>query len=356
MDESQIKNEDREPPPGKGLYIAFVYNIRHVKPSLKNTEAMLLAEFDTPETIAGITSSLKKLGHKVFKIEADENAYLKLKKLKNRIDLVFNVAEGFYGADREAQIPAMLEMLQIPYVGSKPLTQSLCLNKAKTKEILLFHKIPTPPFQLFVTGKEPLNKNLRFPLIIKPNSEGSSKGIWQDSIVNNKAEFPLKLRKILKKLGQPVIVEELLLGREFTIGLIGNDPIEILPPVEIDFSTLPKKYSQIDSYEPKWVLDNPESDINTAICPAKIDKKLFNQIKDICLRAKSALDVLDWCRIDIRLNTKGAPYILEINQIPGIIPDPKENSRFPLAARTANYSYEQMLQKIITSSLERYKS
>lgn len=316
---------------------------------------MLLAEFDAPETINGIVSALKNLGHKIFKIEADENAYLKLKKLKNQIDLVFNMAEGFYGADREAQIPAMLEMLQIPYVGSKPLTQSLCLNKAKTKEILLFHKIATPPFQLFVTGKEPLNKNLRFPVIIKPNSEGSSKGIWQDSIANNKKEFPLKLQKILKKLKQPVIVEELLLGREFTIGLVGNNPVEILPPVEIDFSTLPKKYAQIDSYEPKWVLDNPGSDINTAICPAKMDKKLLDKMKTICLKTKDALDVLDWCRIDIRLDKSGQPYVLEVNQIPGIIPDPKENSRFPMAARAANYSYEQMLKLIITAALRRYK-
>jgi D-alanine-D-alanine ligase len=335
------------------MKIAFIYNVRHFKPSLKNKRAIEEAEFDTPETIKGIANALKRLGHRVFLIEANENAYFKLKKLRKKIDFVFNIAEGF-GIDREAQIPAILEMLKIPYLGSKPLTQAICLNKAKTKEILSFHKIPTPKFQLFKTGNEMLNKDLKFPLIVKPNCEGSSKGIFQNSVVKNEKKLRQKIKEIIKNLKQPALVEEFLNGREFTVGLIGNNPAEVLPIVEINFSLIPKKFYPIDSYEVKWLIDNPNSEIQTVSCPAKIEKNLEEKIKEVCLKAKKVLEILDWCRIDLRLDKKGVPNILEVNQIPGIIPDPKENSRFPLAARVAGYSYEQMLEKLIKTALKRY--
>lgn len=337
------------------MNLGFVFNVRKVKPSLREKQAIEEAEFDTPETIRGIAKALKKLGHKVFLIEANESAYFKIKKLRPKIDIVFNIAEGLWGADREAQIPAMLEMLRVPYIGSKPFTQALCLHKAKNKEILLHYGIPTPPFQLFITGKEKLNKNLKFPLIIKPNYEGSSKGIFQNSISQNKKDFKNKIQKALKVFKQPILAEELLNGREFTVALIGNNPIEVLPPVELNFLSLPKNLYPIDSYEVKWIIDNPQSQIKTVICPAKIDKILLQRIKEVCLKTKEALEVLDWCRIDLRLNKNNIPNILEVNQIPGIIPDPKENSRFPLAARAAGYTYEQMLEKIIKAACQRYK-
>lgn len=338
------------------MRIAFTFNIRHVKPSLRDKRAIEEAEFDTPETIKGISKALKKLGHKVFLVEANEKAFLKLKKLKSEIDLVFNIAEGIYGQDREAQIPAMLEMLQIPYVGSKPITQAICLNKARTKEIINYHHIPTANFQLFKTGKEKLKKDLKFPLIVKPNQEGSSKGIFQNSFGKNKKELRKKIKEVIKKFKQPALVEEFLEGREFTVGLIGNNPVEVLPPVEIDFSVLPKNLIPMDSYEVKWLFDNPKNKIKTVICPAKIEKKLWKKIKEICLKTKEVLNILDWCRIDLRLDKNGVPNVLEINQIPGIIPDPKENSRFPLAARVAGYSFEEMLNKIIKAARERYVS
>jgi D-alanine-D-alanine ligase len=337
------------------MKIALTFNIRHAKPSLKNRQAIEEAEFDEPSTIKGISRALKKLGHKVFLVEANENAYLKFKKLKSKIDLVFNIAEGIYGRDREAQIPAMLEMLKIPYVGSNPLTQAICLNKARTKEILLFHNIPTANFQLFKTDKEKIKKDLKFPLIVKPNQEGSSKGIFQNSFVRNEKDLRKKLREVIRNLNQPALVEEFLEGREFTVGLIGNNPVEILPPVELNFSVLPKNFIPMDSYEVKWLVDNPKSKIKTVICPAKIEKKLWEKIKEICLKTKEFLEILDWCRIDLRLDKNGVPNVLEVNQIPGIIPDPKENGRFPLAARAAGYSFEKMLKKIIKSALKRYK-
>lgn len=336
------------------MNLALCYNIRHFAPSVHNKKAIEEAEFDTPETIRGIVRALENLGHQVFKIEADQKAYLKFKKLKPKIDLVFNLAEGIKGADREAQIPALLEMLEIPYVGSKPLTQAVCLNKAKTKEILTSHAIPTPLFQLFKTGKENINPKLKFPLIVKPNSEGSSKGIFQKSIARNKKELKRRADEVIKNFKQPALAEEFLTGREFTVGLIGNNPVKVLPIVEINFSGIPKNFYPIDSYEVKWILDNPNSAVQTVECPAKIPQSLERKIKETCLRAKETLDILDWCRIDVRLDKKGIPNILEINQIPGIIPDPKENSRFPLAARASGLTYEKMLDEIIESAQKRY--
>ena len=336
------------------MNIVFTFNVRHVKPSLNLKRAMDEAEFDEPSTIKGIAQALKNLGHKVFLIEADEKAFLKFKSLKSKTDLVFNVAEGIFGEDREAHIPAILEMLQIPYVGSKPITQAICLNKAMTKEVLLYHGIPTANFQLFKTGQEKLKKDLKFPLIIKPNHEGSSKGIFQNSFVKKEKELRKKVKEVIKNLRQSALAEEFLDGREFTVALLGNNPVEVLPPIELNFSALPKNLIPMDSYEVKWLVDNPESDVETVICPAKIEKKLWQEIKEISLKTKEALEILDWCRIDLRLNKRGVPNILEINQIPGIIPDPKENSRFPLAARAAGYTYEQMLDKIIKSACKRY--
>lgn len=336
------------------MNIALTFNVRHAKASLEDSQAMKEAEFDEPSTIKGISQALKRLGHRVFLVEADKLAYFKFKRLKRKIDLVFNIAEGIYGKDREAQIPAILEMLEIHYVGSKPLTQAICLNKARTKEILTLYQIPTPKFQVFKTDYEGLKKNLKFPLIVKPNCEGSSKGIFQNSVVKKEKELKRKLKEVIENLKQSALVEEFLEGREFTVGLIGNNPVEILPPVELNFSVLPKNFIPMDSYEIKWIIDNPKSKLETVICPAKIDEKLWKEIKKVCLKTKKALDVLDWCRIDLRLDKKGIPNVLEINQIPGIIPDPKENSRFPLAARTAGYTFEQMLGKIIKAACERY--
>ncbi len=337
------------------MKIALTFNVRHVEPSLKNRKSIEEAEFDTPKTIGGIARSLRKLGHKVFLIEADENAYLKFKKLKSKIDLVFNIAEGIHGRDREAQIPAILEMLEIPYLGSKPLTQAICLNKALTKKALSWHNIPTAKFQIFETGEEKLKGELKFPLLVKPNNEGSSKGIFQDSLVKTKKKLRKKVKEVIKNFNQPALVEEFLSGREFTVGLIGNSPVEILPPAELNFSSLPKNLVPIDSYEVKWLVDNPESEIETVICPAKIEKTLRREIEEICLKTKRVLGILDWCRIDLRLDKTNKPNVLEVNQIPGIIPDPKENSRFPLVARAAGYNFREMLDKIIKAACRRYK-
>ena len=286
-------------------------------------------------------------------IEADENAFEKFKKL--RPDLVFNVAECANGISREAQIPAMLDMLQIPYTGSDPLTLATCLDKARTKEVLSYYKIPTAKFLLVETISDLNDFDLRFPVIVKPVAEGSGKGIFNSSILHSSDKLTEYLTNNLQTYNQPFLVEEFLPGREFTVAIIGNgEDTEVLPIVEINLSELPKELAPIYSYEAKWIVDTRDNPLNIFSCPAQIDTELQKKIKNIALRTYKVLRCRDWSRIDIRLDAKGEPNIIEINPLPGILPDPKDNSCFPKAARTSGLSYEEMINKVLFTAARRY--
>lgn len=335
------------------MNIAFAYNVRHYDVLKNGRKAEEEAEFDSPQTIRDIKKNLESLGHKVFLVEAGKNAYLKFKKLKPKISLVFNYAEGTHGRDREAQIPAMLEMLEIPYTGGSPLSYAIGLNKVKTKEILAYHGILTPKWQAFKIGKEKLEKKLRFPLIVKPQSEGSSKGLFARNLVENEKQLRKIIREIIKKYKQPALVEEFLEGREFTVAVLGTSP-KVLPIIEVKFDELPKGMPKFDHYEAKWLYDNPKFKADPLICPAKISKKLEKEIKETVLKAFKILELADWARFDIRLDRQGRPSILEVNCPVGIMPDPRENSRFPRAAKVAGLNFPKLLQTVIASAAKRY--
>lgn len=338
----------------ESLTVALTFNKKKDASPKSGEPEDLYAEFDADETIQGISKALKSAGHSVILVEADEKAYSKLKKLKDRIDIVFNIAEGLKGESRESFIPAICELLGIPYTGSGPLTLALTLDKARTKEILKYHRIPTPKFQVFNNSSEKLNSNLKFPLIVKPLREGSSKGIKNNSLVNNENELRCRVGNMIRDYEQPAIVEEFIACREFTVGILGNDDPRILPIVEIKFNNLPGHMNKFDSYEAKWIYDNPKSEHDPLICPAKLSKKLESKIKKVCLDAYRVLGCKDWCRIDIRVRS-GIPYILELNALPGMIPDPKENSRFPRAAFTAGMGYDDIINEVLNLALKRYK-
>ncbi|MDP2749939.1 MAG: ATP-grasp domain-containing protein [Nanoarchaeota archaeon] len=338
------------------INIAFLYNVKKVAPSLENPEADIYAEFDSPETIAGIRKAIEANNHKVICVEADEYAYHKLKELKDnkKVDLVFNIAEGLRGESRESHIPAMLEMLGIPYTGSGPLTLAVTLDKARTKEILNHYNIPNAKFKVFNSEKEQLG-DLKFPLIIKPLAEGSSKGIKDDCVVYDEKKLKKKVSEIIKKYKQPALVEEFLDGREFTVGIIGNGKeAKVLPIIELNFDFLPKNAAKIDSYEAKWIWDDGTSKIDPLICPAKLDKNTKKAIEDVALKAFNVLGCKDWARLDIRFDKDNQPNIIEVNSLPGIIPDPKENSRLPRAAYAAGMSYEELLGKVIDVAGKRH--
>ena len=286
-------------------------------------------------------------------VEANNDAYLKLKELKP--DIVFNFAEGHNGFNRESQIPAMLEMLQLPYSGSDALTLGICLDKSRAKEILTYHKIPNAKF-IVADRMEDIRKiEFDYPFIVKPISEGSSKGIFSSSLVKNQKELEEEVRRIIFSYSQPALIEEFLPGREFTVAVLGNgDEAEILPIIEIRYDDFPVDVVPLYSYEAKWILDTKENEFNVFDCPAKIDPRLKSKIKDTVLRTYYVLRCKDWSRIDVRLDKNSVPNIIEINPLPGIMPDPNENSSFPKAARAAGMTYNQMIQSVLYSAAKRY--
>lgn len=310
------------------------------------------AEWDTWETINAVRDALAEY-HQVQLIEANTKAFEKLKMIKP--DLVFNIAEGMHGISREAQIPAILDMLQIPYTGSDPLTLSICLDKARTKEILKYHNIPTADFKVISSPEELETAKLSFPLFVKPNGEGSSKGIFNASLVHNAEELTKAVTKIINEYHQPALVEQYLSGREFTVALMGNgDEVEVLPIVEINFQELPKHLAPVYSYEAKWIFDTKENPLDIFSCPAQLDDELKNKIEIICKKAYKILRCRDWSRIDVRLDTEGTPNIIEINPLPGILPKPEDNSCFPKAARSAGMNYNALINRAAWHGARRY--
>jgi D-alanine-D-alanine ligase len=310
----------------------------------------LLAECDSDETIDAVAAALRRR-HEVVPIEADEDAYEHLRRL--RPDLVFNIAERLVGPNREAHIPTICEILGLPYTGSDPLTLSLCLDKSRAKEILSYYGIPNAPFWIVEPGR-PVPAAVPLPAIVKPLYEGSSKGIKDSNVVRTRSELEARTEEVTRLYKQPAIVERFLPGREFTVGVLGTYPaIEILPIVEIDYRDLPAGANPIYSYEAKWIWDTPDKPLNIFSCPADLAPALKARIEEVITATCRVLHIKDWCRIDVRLDEKGEPNIIEVNPLPGILPNPEDNSCLPKAARTAGYSYVDLILRVVEEAKAR---
>lgn len=309
------------------------------------------AEWDSEETIEAVKSALEAYGHEVTLIEGDRDAYEKFKVLNP--EFVFNVAEGIGGSSRESQIPAMLEMLNIPFTGSDSVTIGICHDKSRCKEILSYYKIPNTKF--FITDAiHKIDKKFSYPKFVKPLHEGSSKGIYNSSVVNNCAELRNEILRIKECYNQPSLVEDYLEGKEFTVAMLGNgDDVRVLPIVEINLDSVPEGFNKIYSYEVKWFFDTRENKLDIFKCPAEVDGKLYSQIEDVCKAAYKALRIRDWARIDVRLDKNNIPNIVEINPLPGILPDPVDNSCYPKAAREYGLDYTEMINEVLNCAIAR---
>jgi len=337
------------------MRIGLAYNLKQTetgatgapKASLSDSQA----EWDDQHTIDAVIGALSQR-HDVVPVDAARDAYEVLK--ASRPDIVFNIAEGSYGPCREGHIPSILEYLGIPYTASDPLTLNLCLDKARTKEVLAYHGLATSRFRV-VTQKNFSFNSLHYPLIVKPLYEGSSIGIRDNSVVKTRSEMKDRVSWVLDRYREPALVEEFLTGREFTVAILGNgDDLTVLPIVEILFDSLPRGVNPIYSYEAKWIWDDAARPLDIFRCPAQLDDELRQQIEDICLRAYRIMRCRDWCRIDVRLDTSNRPHILELNPLPGILPRPEDNSCFPKAARAAGMTYAQLINKVLDIACKRY--
>ena len=339
------------------MRVAFCYNVRHAGAGV-DSAAQAEAEFDEPATIAAIHDAIEANGHTCTDVEANEEAFETLRDLRGSIDFVFNIAEGQRGQAREAQIPAMLEMLDIPFSHSGSLTHAISLDKALTKKVWRFHGLPTPRF--IVLGDAPgeiVVDALRFPVLVKPNAEGSSKGLFNDNLIEHPADLMPKVAEIRALVGGAVLVEEFLSGREFSVTVLGNPGIGegpiVLPIVEQDYSVFPPELPNFASYEVKWFFEDSEAGRAAARCPADLTPSERAEIELLATQAFLALDSRDVARVDMRLDDEGRPQLLEINTLPGMHHDPLLTSYFPLAARAAGWNYTRMIGELLDRTISR---
>lgn len=329
------------------MKIALTYNLKK-KDSSKPED--YFSEFDSEETINAIISAIRTKGHSVEAVDVEYPHLISYFK-KNHVDMVFNIAEGKRSKFRESEVPAVLDYLNIPYTGSDTFSLALAMNKALTKKILKAENIPTPHFQTFSKGNEELDPGLKFPLIVKPNCEGSAKGINKSNVVNNSEELFKKVKEIIKLYKQEALVEEFIEGKELTVGILENGKTTVLPILEIDFSSCLTSGEFFYSWRMKEFQGNKEMGLApTFHCPARLDKEIEERVKEVALRTHRAVGCLDISRTDIRLNKDNIPYVLEINPLPGL--DPKE-SNFPIMAYAAGMKYEDIIEAILKSASER---
>jgi len=304
----------------------------------------LYAEWDEQGTIDAVAAALSTMGEVVL-LEADESFPEKLRAA--RPDFVFNIAEGLYGPNREGHVPAICEFFGVPYHASDPLSLSLCLHKGRTKEMLLQHGVPTAPFTIARTRDDARNVSLPFPLFAKPCFEGSGKGVSVQSLCHNRAELVARVEALLDTYRQPVLIETWLPGLEFTVAVIGNGAeARCLPIVGMNFDVLPAGAPPIYGYEAKWLWDTVANPLQLFQCPAQVPDELTRDIEVAALAAYRALECRDWCRIDVRCDGAGRPMVVELNPLPGILPDPMDNSCFPKAARAAGMTYDDLIRTV----------
>jgi D-alanine-D-alanine ligase len=303
------------------------------------------AEWDDPSTIDAVEHALGLFGS-VVRLEADSLFPQKL--AAARADIVFNIAEGLHGLSRESHVPAICEYLGVPYTGSDPLALALALHKGRAKEILAFRGVPTAPFRVVERPADLERLPLPFPLFVKPVAEGSGKGIYVNNLCASAAALHERTLFLLEEYLQPVLVETYLPGPEFTVAILGNGAAaRCLPIVAFDFSALPEGAVPVYGYEAKWIWDRPEQPLDIFQCPARIPASLSGEIERVSLDAYHALGCRDWCRVDVRVDRFGVPNVVELNPLPGIIPDPAMNSCFPKAARVAGMTYDELIHEVV---------
>ena len=356
---------------GGGLRIALLYNLASNAPALSgDAPPDALDELDSQKNVEAYAAALRAAGHTVFPMEGDASLPARLKRLK--IELAFNTCEGYRGDSREAQVPALLEMLGIPYTAARVLGLALTLDKAMTKRVLAYHGLPTPRFQEFFTPDDPLDPTLRFPLFLKPNREGTGKGITEKSIVNDEAELREYADYLLKHYRQSVLVEQYVDGRDLTCGLVGNlEPkainasiplqamvprdgqtgvdyagVHFFPISEVDYTVYPSGTEPVYSNKLKIEL----ADKYHGLCPAPIPEDTAAEIRRLTLEVFRHTQSLDMGRVDFRLDRRTRqPQILEINALPGITPI----SDLSLCAYAEGWTHADLVVAVMTAAISR---
>ncbi len=347
------------------LKVALLANAKENAPQFDNMSADQWSDLDSIKTIMSLVNAIKEGGHDCEFLEADVSLLDTIRTYKP--DICFNISEGHFGDGREAQVPALLEMLQIPYTGSKVLTLAMALDKPATKRILHWHELPTPNFQTFERVDEPLSEDMSYPLFVKPSREGTGMGVSAKSIVHNRAELEEQIAGIMQRYAQPALVEQYIEGREVTVGMIGNligpvarrvphnpelprmqSGLYFLPPLEVDLSPFKDSDITYTNY-----LKVELADQLNYICPAPLDDDTVDELNWLSAAVFRVMGALDVSRVDFRLdvNDHWKPYILEINPLPGLSPG---ISDIVIEGEADGIHHTELVNKILDTALTRY--
>jgi D-alanine-D-alanine ligase len=346
---------------GGRLRVAVLYNLKENAPHQNGTAPKdALAELDSMQNVRDYVAAIQALGHEVVAFEG--NAELPQRLAEHPVDICFNTCEGFRGDSREAQVPALLEMMGVPYSAAKVMALAITLDKAMTKRVLHYYGLPTPAFQEFFSAEQPLEPRLRErlaagrALFIKPNREGTGIGIYGDSLVRTEAQLRDKVKHLLTGYHESVLVEEYIEGRDVTCGLVGNfrpdgasEPgFHIFPISEVDYSVYPPGTEHFYSYKLKVDL----ADDYRALCPAPIPDAIAAEVRRLTVETFRACECLDVGRVDFRLdvNNNLQPMILEINALPGMT----SISDLTICAQAEGWTHYQMLQAVFAAAAARY--
>ena len=348
------------------LRVAVLANLKQNAPALPGMPPDYWADLDSERTVEAIVAALRERGRQVTLLEGDVTLYDRLQEMQP--DICFNICEGHFGDSREAQVPAILEMLRIPYTGSKVLTLALTLDKPMTKRVLAFHNLPTPPFQVFEREDEPLDPALTFPLFVKPSRQGTGMGISAQSIVYDEGGLRAQVGSMLEAYQEPMLVERFIAGRDVTVGLVGNlvPPVarrvpeddgaprvqrglRFLPPLEIGLGVYAREEGGVYTHRAKVDL----ADKLDYVCPARLNQEQVEELNWLAAATFRVTGCLDVARVDFRLDEADGdkPYILEVNPLPGISPG---ISDLVIEAEAAGIGHADLVNMILDETLSRY--
>ena len=301
------------------------------------------AEFDKPETIDDLAAILTSMGHHVVKIGNVQNLLAQIGTLD--VDIVFNIHEGIGDRNRESQVPILLDLYNIPFTGSDALTLGITLDKMVAKKCFIADHVPTPRY--FVAQEacdiEKLN-HVSFPLMVKTMWEGTSKGLSENSRVENVEQLQRQIEFVVKQYKQPALVEEFISGTEFTVGVIGNENPQAMPVAQVSIDGTTELGDHFYTFE------RTQGNAVRYVCPANIPAQLTKQIQDIAVAAYRSVGCRDYGRVDFRVDQKGQPYVLEINPLPSL--DRKDV--FNLFPKVLGTTFEETIAKIFKLALKRY--
>jgi D-alanine-D-alanine ligase len=349
----------------KHFKVALLANLKKNAPKFEGMADDQWDDLDSEKTVNALVEAIRAGGHTCEFLEGDLSLFETLPKFAP--DICFNICESHFGDAREAQIPSLLEMMGIPYTGSKVLTLALALDKPMTKRVITYHELPTPEFQSFERIDEPLAEEMLFPLFVKPSREGTGMGVSRRSIVHNDKELRDQLGAIFEKYKQPALVERYIEGREITVGIIGNlhGPVAyrlpdddnasriqaglfFLPPMEVDLSPF---YDSDTVYSNRLKVDL--ADQLNYLCPAPITEEQKQNLYWLAAAVFRVTGALDVSRVDFRLDVhdNDKPYILEINPLPGLSP---VISDLVIEAAGAGIGHTELVNMILDTALKRY--